>query len=208
MIGKNVVTDFSPVAVSPKIDPTAYVHPMGVCIGNVTLGSRTFVAPLGAVRGDEGQPIYIGADSNVQDGCVVHGLETESHGKPVEAHRVTGPDGKPYSVYIGDRVSMAHQSQVHGPAKIGNDTFLAMGCLIFKGEVGNNCVVEPGAKVLGGAKVPDGRYVPANSIIATQEAADNLPVITDDYPLKTLNKGVVHVNTSLATGYNKEQPLG
>jgi hypothetical protein len=31
--------------------------------------------------------------------------------------------------------------------------------------------------------------------------ADKLPVITDDYPFKTLNKGVVHVNTSLAKGY-------
>jgi hypothetical protein len=26
-------------------------------------------------------------------------------------------------------------------------------------------------------------------------------VITDDYPLKSLNKGVVHVNKSLAKGY-------
>jgi carbonic anhydrase/acetyltransferase-like protein (isoleucine patch superfamily) len=52
-----------------------------------------------------------------------------------------------------------------------------------------------------GVKVPDNRYVPAGSVIRTQAQADELPVITDDYPMKNLNKGVVHVNTSLAKGY-------
>ena len=33
MIGKNVVTDFSSKASEPVIDPTAYVHPLGVVIG-------------------------------------------------------------------------------------------------------------------------------------------------------------------------------
>jgi len=36
-----------------------------------------------------------------------------------------------------------------------------------------------------------------------QEEADKLPVITDDYPMKNLNKGVVHVNTTLAREYLK-----
>lgn len=204
MIEKNVVTDFSPNAVSPDIDPTAYIHPLAAAIGNIHIGRRVMVSPGASVRGDEGQPIFVGNESNVQDGVVLHALETESHGEPVAKHRVKGPDGKEYAIYIGERVSMAHQSQVHGPAKIGNDTFIGMQVLVFKGEVGNNCVLEPGAKILGGVKIPDGRYVPAGSIIANQAAADNLPVITDDYPLKPLNKGVVHVNTHLADGYNKQ----
>jgi hypothetical protein len=52
-----------------------------------------------------------------------------------------------------------------------------------------------------GVSVPDGRYVPAGTVLRDQAVADKLPVITDDYPLKSLNKGVVHVNTSLAKGY-------
>ncbi len=52
-----------------------------------------------------------------------------------------------------------------------------------------------------GVNVPNGRYVPAGSVIKTQGQADSLPEITDDYPLRTLNKGVVHVNTTLAKGY-------
>jgi hypothetical protein len=38
-------------------------------------------------------------------------------------------------------------------------------------------------------------------VISTQEQADNLPRITESYPMKDLNKGVVHVNTHLAKGY-------
>jgi hypothetical protein len=52
-----------------------------------------------------------------------------------------------------------------------------------------------------GVTVPDGRYVPAGSVITSQGQADGLPEITDDYPMKSLNKGVVHVNTALAKGY-------
>jgi len=49
--------------------------------------------------------------------------------------------------------------------------------------------------------VADGRYVPAGSVITTQEQADSLPVITEDYPLKEMNRGVLHVNKALARGY-------
>jgi len=34
------------------------------------------VSPMASIRGDEGMPVYIGNDSNVQDGVVIHGLET------------------------------------------------------------------------------------------------------------------------------------
>jgi hypothetical protein len=49
---------------------------------------------------------------------------------------------------------------------------------------------------------PDGRYVPLGMIVSNQSVADNLPVITDDYVFKSLNEGVVKVNTNLAAGYN------
>jgi hypothetical protein len=49
--------------------------------------------------------------------------------------------------------------------------------------------------------VPDRRYVPAGSVLRTQEEADRLPEISDGYPMKNMNKGVVHVNTSLAKAY-------
>ena len=55
--------------------------------------------------------------------------------------------------------------------------------------------------------VPDGRYVPLGTVLKEQDAADNLPTVTEDYPLKNLNQGVVHVNIQLAEGYNNIELL-
>jgi carbonic anhydrase/acetyltransferase-like protein (isoleucine patch superfamily) len=199
MIGKNVKTDFSSNVCDPVVDPSAFVHPLGLVIGNVTIGKNVFVAPFAAVRGDEGQPLHVGDDSNVQDGVVIHALETEEHGKPLEKNQVE-VGGKKYAVYVGNRVSLAHQVQIHGPAYVLDDSFVGLQVLVFRARVGKGCVVEPGC-ILMGVSVPDGRYVPAGTVLKDQAAADKLPAITDDYPLKSLNKGVVHVNTSLAKGY-------
>ena len=201
MIHKSVKTDFCPIEFEPQLDSTSFVHPMGAVIGNVIIGKRVFVAPFASVRGDEGQPLFVGDDSNVQDGVVIHALETEQHGKIVEANLVDA-DGKKFAVYVGQRVSLAHQVQIHGPAYVGNDTFVGMKVLVFKSRVGDNCVIEPGC-ILMGVSVADGKYVPAGTTLNKQSDADKLSDITADYPLKDLNKGVVHVNTSLAVEYAK-----
>ena len=202
-IHENVKTSFSPQVSFPDIDPSAYVHPLAAVIGAVHLGKRVMVSPAASVRGDEGQAIWVGDEANVQDGVVLHALETFSHGAPVEKNLVE-VDGKKYAVHVGERVSLAHQAQVHGPSSVGDDTFVGMQALVFKAQVGKDCVIEPKALVLG-VTVADGHYVPAGSVITTQEQADALPVITDDYAFKTLNQGVVHVNVHLADAYNERE---
>lgn len=201
MIHKNVITDFCRDEHTPVIDPSACIHPLSAVIGNVVVGKKVMVSPFASIRGDEGQPIFVGDHSNVQDGVVLHGLETELNGRSIGQNLVEA-EGKHYAVYVGKRVSLAHQVQVHGPAYVGDDSFVGMQSLVFKARVGSNCVVEPGCIVMD-VKVPDGRYIPAGTMLKRQEDADKLPLITDDYPMKDLNKGVVHVNTSLADGYNK-----
>jgi carbonic anhydrase/acetyltransferase-like protein (isoleucine patch superfamily) len=204
MIGKNVATDFSAKVSEPRIDPTAYVHPLAAVIGNVQLGKNVMVAPTAAVRGDEGQPLFVGDDSNVQDGVVIHALETEQNGQPVEKN-LCDVEGAKYAVYVGNRVSLAHQAQIHGPAVVLDDTFVGMKSLVFRSRVGRFCVLEPGV-ILMGVTVADHRYVPAGSVVKTQEQADSLPEITDAYPLRQLNAGVVHVNRALARGYLASGP--
>ena len=199
MIEKNVKTDFSAKVSEPTIGAGTFVHPLAAVIGNVILGKNIMVSPTASVRGDEGQPLYIGDDSNVQDGVVIHALETEQDGKPVEKN-LFEVGGKKYAVYVGNCVSLAHQVQIHGPAVVMDDTFVGMKVLVFKSVVGQNCVIEPGV-ILMGVKVADGRYVPVGSVIKTQAEADALPVIGPDYAFKDLNKGVLHVNKALAKGY-------
>lgn len=187
----------------PQIDSSTFIHPAAAVIGHVFIGRRVMVSPFASVRGDEGQPIFVGDEANVQDGVILHALETEHNGHPIEENQVEA-EGKKYSVYVGKRVSLAHQVQIHGPAYVGDDTFVGMKTLVFRAKVGNNCVIEPGCIIMGVA-VADGRYVPAGTVLRDQNDADNLPEITSDYPLKDLNKGVIHVNTSLADGYRKIQ---
>jgi len=206
MIEKNVKTDFSAKVSGPVIGSGTYIHPLAAVIGNVILGNNVMVAPTACVRGDEGQPLYVGDDTNVQDGVVIHALETELDGKTVEKNLME-VDGKKYAVYVGNRVSLAHQAQIHGPTVVMDDTFVGMKVLVFKSFVGKNCVIEPGV-ILMGVKVADGRYVPVGSVIKTQIEADNLPTIMPDYPMKDMNKGVLHVNKALAKGYlAAEKPL-
>lgn len=203
-VAPNVQTTFNPDVDVPTIAKTARIHPLASVSGSVTVGEHIFVAPAASVRGDEGQNIYIGDESNVQDGVVIHGLETFEGGHELLENEVE-VNGKKYSVYIGKRVSLAHQSQVHGPARVGEDTFVGMQALVFRTELGDHVVVEPGAKLIG-VKVASGRYVPALSIITKQEQADALPVITDSYTYRKLNEGVVRVNVQLADA-GQPQPI-
>jgi carbonic anhydrase/acetyltransferase-like protein (isoleucine patch superfamily) len=198
----NVWADFNPDIEAPTVHPEAYVDPKASVIGNVELSRRVYVAPFVSVRGDEGQPLYVGEESNLQDGVVIHALTTTAQGKRVPGNTYE-VDGKRYAVYIGDRVSLAHQSQVHGPAYIEDDVFVGMQAMVFRAHIGAGTVVEPDATVIG-VHVPPGRYVPAGSSITGQATADRLPNITESYALRDLNPAVVHVHTSLAEGYSGE----
>ena len=201
-IGSNVLTSFNGEVESPDIDPTAYVHPLASVIGNVHIGTNVMISPGASVRGDEGQSIHVGDDSNIQDGVVLHALETvNDEGEEIEGRTYT-VDKKKYAVYIGDRVSLAHQAHVHGPAMVGDDTFVGMQSFIFMADVGKNCVLEPWATVVG-VTVPDGRYVAAGEVITDQAAADALPAIEEGYKYKATNAAVVHVNEELAEGYSE-----
>jgi len=201
MVHRNSVTSFCREEYDPNIDPAAFVHPLAAVIGRVRIGARVMVAPGAAVRGDEGMPLHVGDESNVQDGVVIHALVTKHGGMDVEGNLIEA-EGKKFAVYVGNRVSLAHQSQIHGPAYVGDNCFIGMQSLVFRSMIGKGCVVEP-KSLLMGVNVPEGRYVPAGSVIKEQKEADELPVIDDRYPLKDLNSGVVRVNIELAEGYLK-----
>lgn len=186
----NPITTFTPKKYIPLVTPGDAIHPQASIIGDVIISPDVNVAPFASIRGDEGTPIYIGKGTNIQDGVVIHGLK----------------DGKvknnnaEYSVYIGENTSVAHQAQIHGPAKIGNNVFVGMQAFVYKAEIGDNVVIEPTAKVIG-VKVASNRYVPAGEVIKTQDAANKLPTINENYTNKNLNHEVVEVNKELAHSY-------
>lgn len=203
-IMKNPETPWNPEPTAPVINPTAFVHPQSSIIGAVTIGANVMVSPFASVRADEGMPIYIGDNSNVQDGVVVHGLETINEELEPVTKNIVNVNGKNYSAYVGNNVSLAHQAQVHGPAVVGNDTFIGMQAFVFKSHIGNGCVLEPKSAAIG-VNISDGKFIPAGVVITNQTDADALKNITDvnNYAYKTTNEAVVYVNVNLAKGYNK-----
>lgn len=113
--------------------------------------------------------------------------------------------GKRYAVYVGERVSLAQQAQIHGPAWIGDDVFVGMQALIFKAHVEKGVVVEPGATIIG-VTVAAGRYLPARAVVTTQEVADRLPELTYSYGLRAINQSMLRANRSLAESYSGRLP--
>ena len=59
--------------VTPVVDPTAFVHPSAVLIGDVIVGASCYVGPCASLRGDFGR-IELRAGANLQDVCVMHGF--------------------------------------------------------------------------------------------------------------------------------------
>jgi carbonic anhydrase/acetyltransferase-like protein (isoleucine patch superfamily) len=122
-----------------KIDPTAFIHAAAVVLGDVTLGARVSVWPTAVIRGDSDK-IVIGADSNVQDGAVIHVDE-----------------GVPTT--IGERVAVGHRAIVHG-ATIEDDVLIAMGAVVL-----NRVEVASGSIIAAGAVLPEGKRIPPNSLV-------------------------------------------
>jgi carbonic anhydrase len=170
------------------------------------------VAPTAVCRGDEGEPIHISAHSNMQDDVVIHGLETTKDGKNLDKKRFTkdgelllGNDTRfqeGYSVFVGERTSLAHGTLVHGPAYIGNDTFVGMESLVFNAKVGNNVAIGVSSTITGGVEILDNKFVPPGSIITTQEQVDKLPNRIGS-PYENINEEVIRVNEKLDEGYKE-----
>ncbi len=71
--------------VTPVVDPSAYIHPTAVLIGDVIVGAGCYVGPGAVMRGDFGR-IELRRGANLQDNCVVHSrgdvdciMEEDSH---------------------------------------------------------------------------------------------------------------------------------
>jgi carbonic anhydrase len=212
-IRPSIQTDFNPNATFPKISKTAFIDPFAVVIGDCEIGKLVMVASFAVCRGDEGTPIHIGDYSNMQEGVILHSLETTSHGKNIDDRRYSAQGSllkandtsfeNGFAIYVGDKVSLAHGVQIHGPAYIGNDTFVGMDSLIFNAKVGNKVAIGVSSTITDGVKIPDNKFVPPGSVITLQAQADALPNRVGS-PYEMINNGVLHVNQELAKGYNHQ----
>jgi carbon dioxide concentrating mechanism protein CcmM len=182
-------TPWSKSLVEPKIHASAYVHAFSNIIGDVRIGANVMIAPGISIRADEGNPFAIGANTNIQDGVVIHGLEQG---------RVLGDDRQQYSVWIGSNTSITHMALIHGPAYVGNDCFIGFRSTVFNARVGDGCIVMMHA-LIQDVEIPPGKYVPSGAIVTNQQQADRLSdVLPDDLKFAS---HIISINDSLRSGY-------
>ncbi|MDZ8029603.1 MAG: ribulose bisphosphate carboxylase small subunit [Nostoc sp. DedQUE05] len=182
-------TPWSRNLAEPKIHETAFVHSFSNLIGDVRIGANVIVAPGTTIRADEGTPFYLGENTNIQDGVVIHGLEQG---------RVIGDDQNKYSVWIGKNACITHMALIHGPAYVGDNSFIGFRSTIFNARVGAGCIVMMHA-LIQDVEIPSGKYVPSGAIITSQQQADRLPDVQDQD--KEFAHHVVGINQALRAGY-------
>ncbi len=182
-------TPWSEDLAEPQVDKTAYVHSFSRVIGDVHIGSKVMIAPGTSIRADEGTPFHIGDSTNIQDGVVIHGLEKG---------RVTGDDGREYSVWVGDDTCITHMVLIHGPAYVGNECFIGFRSTVFNAKVGNGCIIMMHV-LIQDVEIPPGKYIPSGTVITNQQQADRLPDVTEAD--KEFAHHVVEVNEALGAGY-------
>src|SRR5690606_18568192 len=110
-------------------------------------GVQTCALPIciwfnAVVRGDN-DPIVIGADSNIQDGSILH----TDVGAPLT---------------IGAGVTVGHKVMLHG-CEIGDNSLIGIGAVVLNGaRIGKNCLI--GANAL----ITEGKVIPDNSLVMGQ----------------------------------------
>ncbi|MEH2179945.1 MAG: ribulose bisphosphate carboxylase small subunit [Nostoc sp.] len=182
-------TPWSRNLAEPKIHETAFVHSFSNLIGDVRIGANVIVAPGTTIRADEGTPFNLGENTNIQDGVVIHGLEQG---------RVIGDDQNKYSVWIGKNACITHMALIHGPAYVGDNSFIGFRSTVFNARVGAGCIVMMHA-LIQDVEIPAGKYVPSGAIITSQQQADRLPDVQDQD--KEFAHHVVGINQALRAGY-------
>jgi carbonic anhydrase/acetyltransferase-like protein (isoleucine patch superfamily) len=125
--------------VRPRVPRSAYVDESAQVIGDVQLGENASVWMNVVMRGDV-RPIRIGANSNIQDCSVLHGMKEE------------------FSVEVGDWVTVGHSVTLHG-CIVEERCLIGMGAVVL-----NGAHIGAGSIIAAGALIPERTVVEPNSL--------------------------------------------
>ncbi len=181
MIRKN------PQGILPIIHESAFVDPTAIICGKIIVGENVFIGPYAVIRADEVndqgtmEAITIGANSNIQDGVVVH---SKAGGK----------------VTIGEYCSIAHRSIVHGPCEIGDRVFIGFNSVVFNCSVGSGCVIRHNS-VVENCNLPASFHIPSTTTIHSDADLTHVPMVSAD--ASSFSESVAMTNVELVKGYKK-----
>jgi carbonic anhydrase/acetyltransferase-like protein (isoleucine patch superfamily) len=150
---------------SPQLAEGAWVADSAEVMGQVRMGARASIWFNTVVRADN-ELITIGAETNIQDGTVLH-----------------CDPGKP--LHIGQGVTVGHNVMLHG-CTVGDHSLIGIGAVVLnEAVIGKNCLVGAGALVTEGKTFPDGSMIlgsPAKAVRQlTPEQIEGLKRIAQGY---------------------------
>jgi len=123
---------------TPRIGGSVYIAPSADVMGSVDLGENSSVWFQCVLRGDI-EPIRVGANSNIQDGSILHTIV----GAPVS---------------VGDWVTVGHRAILHG-CTVENNCLIGMGAVLL-----NHVYVGEGSIVAAGSVVAEKTVIPPRSL--------------------------------------------
>lgn len=171
----------------PVVHESAFVDPTAILCGKIIVEENVFIGPYAVIRADEVNdegdmdPIIIGANSNIQDGVVIH---CKAGG----------------GVIIGRGSSIAHRSIVHGPCTVGDSVFVGFNSVLFNCVVGSFSVIRHNS-VVENCEVPHSFYIPSTANIKSNKDLDTIERVTPD--VANFSESVTQANKELVRGYKR-----
>lgn len=134
-----LLKDFLLPEFRPLLGADVFIAPGAVVLGAVEMGAQSSAWYGAVLRGDINR-IVVGAQSNVQDGSVLH--VSDDH-----------------ACVLGERVTVGHRAVVHA-CTVGDEVLVGMGAIILDGaQIGPRCTIAAGALVTKNTVVPEGSLV-------------------------------------------------
>jgi carbonic anhydrase/acetyltransferase-like protein (isoleucine patch superfamily) len=125
--------------ITPTVPASCYVDESAQLIGDVVLGENSSIWMNAVVRGDV-HSIRIGANSNIQDCSVLHGMLNK------------------WPVIVGDWVTVGHTVTLHG-CVVEDQCLIGMGVIIL-----NGARIGAGSIIAAGTLIPEGTIVEPRSL--------------------------------------------
>ena len=143
----------------PVVDPTAYVHPSGVLIGDVIVGPGCYVGPCASLRGDFGR-LILEAGANLQDTCVMHGFP--------------GTD-----TVVEENGHVGHGAVLHG-CRVGRNALIGMNAVIM-----DNAIIGAASIIAASAFVKASEHIPGRVLVAGVPAKVIRPLSNEEIAWKS-----------------------
>jgi len=116
-----------------------YIADNATVIGKVTFAAGSSVWYNVVIRAD-GDEVYIGENSNIQDGSVLH----------------VDPG---FPLHVGSNVTVGHKVMLHG-CTVGDGSLIGINAVVLNGaKIGKRCLIGANSLVPENMEIPDGSMV-------------------------------------------------